>query len=294
IEQSSPRQLLSSDQREQLEKQIKQWTEDYLSQLEPQQLQLMANITYLLFANTLCEQIIRIYSPALVLSTQKIQEKLGLGQDPMQEMALLKVLTEKLQPLSNKRGTFNQALQETNNYLNNNKQTQLVQEISPALQALQVNSQQLLQIYANNVQSEINNYMTTAAESLTNVVKTLNTAINLFQQPEELSTMLPDTLPSNQELAKLEVVNKVAQGLTACGWDNLVIAQNTGQYLTQLLRISQLFYGSYYYEVYNYIKTKDGNMTYQTQMFDEKGLIPTEYRTTPLPSPQEVVEELSS
>ena len=285
--------ILSPEQLAQFQKQISQWRTDHLTPMAPQQLQIIANIAYLLYANILCDLSTRTYLPALVFCAQKIQEKLQAGQDSTQELALLKTLTDKLQVISNKRSIIGRTLQETNNYINSNAQNQLFQQIMPALQSLQLYSQQLLLMYANNAQQEIDDYMTATAETLNNIVQSLNSAATMFKKPQELKNLLPDVLPNNQELAKIEVATKVAQGIATCGWENITIAQNTMQYLTQLLRVAQIAYGSYYQATYNYMKTRDGNRQYTTHMFDEKGLLPAEYRKTPLPAPQELAQQFS-
>ena len=64
--------------------------------------------------------------------------------------------------------------------------------------------------------------------------------------------------------------------------------------LTQLLKVARVVYGTYYQAAYTYMRTKNNNPQYHTHMFDIKGVLPAEYRTTPLPAPQELAQQFSS
>ncbi len=291
--QANDKPTLSPDQIGQFKNQLEQWRTDHLKKMTPQQLQITANVAYVLFANTLCDLATRMYLPALVQCTQKIQAKLQGYQDATQEFALLKALTDKLDSINNNRHMTMLTLQEANNYVNDNEQKQLLEPVIPALQSLRSNGQELLRMHADNTKEDVNNYMITAAESLDNIIQTLHTATNMLKNPQELKNALPDILPNNEELAKIDVANRVAQGVANCGWENIMVAQNTMNHIVQLLRTAQLTYGSYYYEIYNYMKESSDEDTYQTQMFNEKGLIPAEYRSTLLPVPQEVAQQFS-
>jgi len=65
-------------------------------------------------------------------------------------------------------------------------------------------------------------------------------------------------------------------------------------YLTRLLKVAQIVYGAYYQTAYTYMKTKNNDSQYHTHMFDVKKLLPAEYRTTPLPTPQELAQQFTT
>ena len=72
------------------------------------------------------------------------------------------------------------------------------------------------------------------------------------------------------------------------------MSQNTINYLTQLLKVARIMYGTYYQAAYICMKEKNDNSQYLTHMFDVKEVLPAEYRTNPLPTPQELVQQFST
>jgi len=287
--------IFSPEQITLLENQVTQWGTDYLSTMTPQQLQIVTNMVYLLYINTLFDLSTRIYLPSLVLCTQKIQKKLQTYDDTTQELALVKVLADKLQSISHTSRMITHKIQVVSHYVDTNAQNEKFQSVISATQDLQLHGQQLLQIYVNKYKQEINECMTTNTQALENIVQCLRSATDMYKKPAELNNLLPDVVTKNKELVKIEIAtSNIAHEITACGWESIAISQNAMNYLTQLLKVAQIMYGAYYQVTYAYMKTQNNNFQYHTHMFDVKGLLPAEYRTTPLPSPQELAQQFST
>jgi len=62
-------------------------------------------------------------------------------------------------------------------------------------------------------------------------------------------------------------------------------------YLTRLLKVVRIVCGAYYQTANTCMKTKNNDSQCHTHMFDVKELLPVEYRTTPLPSPQKLAQQ---
>ena len=283
--------ILSRGQITHLEKQATQWGTDYLAAMTPQQLQIITNMAYLLYVNILFDLSTRTYVPALLACTQKIQKKLQTNEDTTQELALAKTLAEKLQSIVRTRNVVTHKIQVASHYIDTNAQNEKFQSIISATQALQLHGQQLLCIYANNYKQEINECMTTNAKALDNIVQFLHSAADMYKKPDELNNLLPNVVSENKELVKIEIASNIAYEVTARGWESIAVSQNTMNCLTQLLKVARIVYGTYYQAAYTYMKTKNNNPQYRTHMFDVKGVLPAEYRSTPLPAPQELVQQ---
>ena len=286
--------IFSPEQVTLLEKQITLWSTDYLTTMTPQQLQIITNLSYLFYVNALFDFFTQTYVPALVLCTQKIQKKLQTYEDTTQELALAKVLTEKLQSIARTRSLIIHTIQVANNYIETNAQNQKFQLVISAAQALQLHGQQLFCIYANNYKQEINECMTTNAKALENIVQFLHAAADMYKKPDELNNLLPNVVAKNKELVKIEIASNIAHEIRTRGWESIAVSQNTMNYLTQLLQVARIMYGTYYQAAYTYMKTKNNNSQYHTYMFDAKKVLPAEYRTTPLPTPQELAQQFST
>src|SRR5690348_5406182 len=105
------------------------WSSKLIQQLNPQELQLVTNIMYLLYANSIIEAKTRQFIVPITRLNQVIRLNIVELKDATQELTTLKTLLDRLSHVMGARNVYNQMLQTCLTYYNSHSSLLLTQAI---------------------------------------------------------------------------------------------------------------------------------------------------------------------
>ncbi len=115
---------------------VSEWIDQHVSHMTPEQVQLTANFTYLLYTCALLECAVRTRIPAIRATTTLFKQKLRSNQDALYELAITKALIANLKKTAYGRQLMYKTLEKANLYLDTHKDDEEMQHVFIALESL--------------------------------------------------------------------------------------------------------------------------------------------------------------
>lgn len=265
------------------------WQTSYLNHMSPQELQMTANIIYLLYANSIIEEKIRQFFTPMARLNQSIRANIDAYQDPTKDLATLKTLIERLSLVTGTRTIYNQTLSTCITHYNQNT----VQMIDAALAVLQLDAQTKLRTWADDKSDETAQQLKKSSETIANNIQhfqgisRLHMGMSEGQMPIEIS----EEDIENTSLIVLSIILKNNPELFNVTEEVINILNETSDHAAQIIQAGIEIYKEYYAILYDMITSPSFDQRYATTLFSMYGLLPEEYIST-LPSPDHVFEHM--
>ncbi len=282
-----------------IEQQIATWTDQYLAQMSPSQLQLTANFVYLLYACNLLEYAVRIRIPAIINQIQHIEQKLRSNHDALNELATVQILATQLKHTSHIRqlmyATFAQAQEyfacAQEDGLDNNKNSQEFNLINNALEFLQLHGQHMLRLHADTHEEQLNSDIAELGNTLGQLKQFSPVAASMCRGLHDNAIPF-DVEPENKNLAKIDIASHLCINIDKQIWHTINSTNLLYNHLIQLTGVGKNLYAAYYHAVYSFLQTHDIDKSYRYIMFCPQGLLVPEFRTKLLASPEQIIENI--
>jgi hypothetical protein len=253
--------------------------------MTPQELQIIANITYLLYANAFIDSKIQeTYSPLARLS-QKIRINMTDVTNPNNELTTLHLLIEKLSYLTKARTVYTDMLNTCFNYYNQHK----TDAIEATLKALQLHAQDYLRAWADENNQEFIEYLQESTATMTQVAEYIQSTSNIHTKI--VAGILPFEIEeeSSKSIAILHAVTKSAPFSISAADAIINALDETVDQAMKIIYKGTEIYKEYYQEFYNIIAT--GDKQYATVLFGRERLLPKKSRPL-LPSTNQLIEHM--
>ena len=286
------------DKNNEIEQQIATWTDQYLAQMSPSQLQLTANFIYLLYTCNLLEYAVRIRIPVIINQIQHIEQKLRSNHNALNELATVQILATQLKHTSHIRqlmyATFAHAQEYfacAQEYLDGNKRSQEFHLINNALEFLQLHGQHMLRLHADTHEEQLNNDIAELENTLDQLKQFSPVAASMCRDLHD-NTIPFDVEPKNKNLAKIDIASHLCINIDKQIWHTIDSTNRLYNHLIQLTGVGKSLYTAYYRAIYSFLQTHHIDKAYQYVMFCPQGLLVPEFRTELLASPERIVENL--
>ena len=281
-----------------IEQQVAVWTDQYLAQMSPSQLQLTANFVYLLYACNLLEYAVRIRIPEIVNQIQHIEQKLRSNHNALNELATIQILAIQLKHTSHIRQLMYAAFAHAQEYfacaqegLDGNTHSQEFNLINNALEFLQLHGQHMLRLHADTHEEQLNNDIAKLENTLGQLKQFSPVAASMCRGLHD-NAITFDVEPENKNLAKIDTASHLCIKIDKQIWHTIDSTNRLYDHLTQLTSVGKNLYSAYYQAVYLFLQTHDIDKSYQYIMFCPQGLLVPEFRTKLLSSPERIAENL--
>ncbi len=281
-----------------IEQQIAVWTDQYLTQMSPSQLQLTANFVYLLYACNLLEYAVHIRIPAIVNQIQHIEQKLRSNHDAINELATVQILATQLKHTSHIRqlmyATFAHAQEYfacTQEDLDDNTHAQEFNLIDNALEFLQLHGQHMLRLHADTHEEQLNKDIAELGNTLGQLKQFSPVAASMCRGLHDNAISF-DVEPENKNLAKIDTASHLCIKIDKQIWHIIDSTNQLYNHLIQLTGVGKNLYAAYYRAVYLFLQTHHIDKHYRYVMFCPQGLLVPEFRTELLASPERIVENV--
>lgn len=258
-----------------------EWISSHIISMDPHEVQLITNMLYFLYANSLINMKIREFVIPISQLSQAIRRHLTTNTNLSQELTTLKTLLERLKILNGAQEIYWQSLQHCQNACN-------TPQLKNALEALQEYGQKVLTVLAQDDLSNTQNstrFLITELEKnieelnkVNSFYKELDSKINQKNQQKNIGLMVLDDIINNN----LSIMNITQQSGNIT--ENFYLS-----HCMRLLVIGSKIYKDYYDALYafnRYTKT-----TNNVVMFGMYGNLAEEYKNN-LPHPDHVFEHI--
>lgn len=268
-----------------------QWANNLTYNLTPAEIQLTANIIYLLHANALIDMKIRQFVIPITKLNQAIRSNIINYKNTADELATLKTLLDRLSHIIGARTIYNQKLQTGLTYYNKNNSGLLTKP----LEDLQRYGQQALNDYAESKHAEMTQKLLASAEILEAHVHTLQAIANLHKGLAEGAFM--DYFNNNDVTKNIIALATLDELLN----NNMVATKNaenvlntidtSTDYALKLISSANDIYKQHYAALYAYISSDTFDQTYAVTLFGMNDMLPDEYKSL-LPHPDHIFEHV--
>jgi hypothetical protein len=268
-----------------------QWADNLTHNLTPTEIQLTANIVYLLHTNALIDMKIRQFVIPITKLNQAIRSNIINYKNTANELAILKTLLERLSHIIGARTIYNQKLQTGLTYYNKNNNGQL----TTYLENLQLYGQQALNDYAESNRAEMSQKLLSSAEILEAHVPTLQAIANLHKGLAENSFL--DYFKNNDATKNIIALATLDELLN----NNMVATKNaenvlntldaSTEYALKLISSANDIYKQHYAALYAHISSDKFDQTYAVTLFGMNDILPDEYKSL-LPHPDHIFEHV--
>ena len=262
------------------------WLTVYCQKMNPQELQVTANIIYLLYTNALIDSKIQeLYSPIYRL-TQVVLINSNDPFNPNHELTTLGAQIEKLSYMTQTRFVYTQILNACLDYYNHNK-TEIVDE---TLKALQSHAQDFLRIWADDNSKNFITDFKISTNIMAKNAQYFHAASNLHKGL--LNGHLPFSVEEkNKSLAIIDTVVKSIPNFINAS-DKMVNAlHKTTDQAMKIICIGTEIYKQYYEVIHAMITSDSYSKNYATTLFSLDGLLPEEHKSL-LPNASHVFEHM--
>ncbi len=265
------------------------WSSKLTQQLSPQELQLAANIMYLLYANSIIEAKTRQFIIPITRLNQVIRLNIVEYKDATQELATLKTLLDRLSHVIGARNVYNQMLQTCLNYYNSHSSLLLTQ----AILELQAYGQESIKNYAPAVHAHVADYLKSSAEILASGVQPLSDIAKIHEAVanKTLTQQLRDQEQDYADIIAIDELQKNNFVATKNIMHALNAIDNTTESLSMLILFASDIYKQHYTALYNHLTSDTFDQSCRNIMFGIADVLPDEYKTA-LPHPDNVFEHV--
>jgi hypothetical protein len=265
------------------------WKSSYLDHMSLTEKQTIANIIYLLLANSVAESKIRQFSTPIARLNQTIRTKIEHYENATEDIAMLKTLVERLSFVVNTRTIYNETLKTAINHYNKNTSSM----IDSALASLQLYAQEKLRNWANERITETSKILKKSSDNVGDTVQHFQGVSNLHKAMSE-GTLPMEIQPedeSNKSLLILSIIlnnNAELLGIT----DTVINSLNeTTDHAAQIIETGLEIYRNFYIVLYDILMASDRNKQYATTLFGMHDVLPDEYKSA-LPDVDHVFEHM--
>ncbi len=250
------------------------WANQCAEQMTPQELQLVANFLYVLYANALIDSEIQRYHAHLLELSQAVRNNLSDPYNANDELMYLRALTNKIACSTKIRFLHTQMLDAYVDYYSQNQSN----AVDAALKELQLYASDSLYTWAEQQQEETNNLL----EKSTRIL--LESAQNCYIVANTHRGLRDGILPfAVEERDKaLSIFNLIIRSTPICiaALDKTINAMSgTADHAMRIIAFGARTYGEHYQALYEIITAHDRNKAYATIMFAPDGLLAPEYKT---------------
>jgi hypothetical protein len=256
--------------------------------MSPSQLQILANLVYLLYSNSIAEWQIKKFSTPVARLQQLIRTSIDTYQDPTKDVATLKTLIERLSYVVSTRTIYMQTLNTCITHYNKN----FTPEMSAAVEHLRAHAEVTLRAWADAKSEE-------TAQQLKKCADTVSNSLEHFQGVARLHSgisngLMPIQITPEEEIDKsliiLSIVLKNTPELLTVTENVALALLETTDHTAQIIQAGAEIYREFYATIYNML-ISSCDKQYTTTLFSMHGLLPDEYKSV-LPHPDHVFEHM--
>jgi hypothetical protein len=251
-----------------------EWVSLYLENMNPQELQIVANFLYVVYANAIIDVEIQKYYSPFSLITQNVHINLSDPNNSNKELVQLKKVIEKLTTLVQVRFMYTNMLNNYLSYYNADK----IDAVDQALKTLQVHASDMLYKWADETHEDFANHLEKAANIMDQCQESMRFASGLFKSLHD--GKLPFVVEEKDK--SLAIINLILRSTpmfmnTANTATNLLNVMS--DHAMQTICFGAQVYKDYYQAVHNLIMQEDFDKNYATTLFVTDDLVLAEYQT---------------
>jgi hypothetical protein len=266
---------------------IQAWESAHLNNMSPQELQTIANIIYLLYANSIIEMKIRQFATPITRLQQSVRTGIDTYKNVSSDITTLRTLLDRLSYVAGTRTVYAQTLNTCMAEYNKNP----IAIITSALTALQLDAQAQLRAWADAQLNETTQQLKKSSTFINDTIQHLQGAARLHKGMSE-GLMPLEISPEdeiNKSLIALSIILKNNPELLAVNEEITNTLNQTTDHATLIIQAGIDIYKDYYKAIYNKITSSSGDQIYASTLFSMYGILPTEYQTL-LPDADHVFE----
>ena len=267
---------------------IEEW-QSYLDRMTPQELQITANIIFLLSATSVSEQIISQFTTPIARLHQTIRTKIATYQNPTEELTTLKTLLDRLSYVVGARTIYSQTL----NTCLASYGKQPVQIIEDAILSIQLYAQTTLRAWAHSKADETSQQLKKCSDLIIDRIQEFHGVSLLHKGMSD--GQLPIKIPSEEEVNKsliiLSIILKNNLELLTVTEDVVNALNETTDHAAQIIQVGVEIYKEYYRAIYKKLMSPSCDKKYATTLFSMYDVLPDEYRSL-LPDPDHIFEHM--
>jgi hypothetical protein len=264
-----------------------EWGSQCSQYMNPQELQLTANILYLLYANAVIDsKVQQFFTPISRLTQAIISDMTDHKKNPSENLATLRKLADRLALITGTRVIYTEMLNVCLSHYDKNQ----IAIINSALENLQLHAQDVLRTHAHETTEKTNAYLKKSEKILADSAQLFAAASGFHKGLSEGS--LP--FESTEENKPLMIIDALLQGthMLIQNTDAITNTLNdTCDHAMKIICVGTELYKQHYNALYTIITAPSFDKHYAKTMFSMHGLLPEEY-TSPLPHPDHVFEHM--
>lgn len=250
------------------------WASWCRANMNDQELQLIANMTYLLYANALIDAKMQQFITPLSELMQSALHNMHDPNNPNNELATLKTLIERLLIITSTRTIYTAMLNTCLTFYDQN-QTEITDY---ALQELQLHAQEILTAQADKKNVETVTYLENCQTILTEQAQLLHAASGLYKGLS--AGELPiEAKEQDKSLVILGLILQNEQTLLDSANAITNIINKTCDHAINVIFIGLTLYQEHYKALYNIMNEPSFDKQYATTLFSMYGPLPKEYKT---------------
>ncbi len=262
------------------------WTHLYTEQMTPEDLQITANMLYCLYSNTLIDLKIQEYFSPLSELSQIVHSNLSDPMNPNNEIAQLRVLTEKIAYLTKIRFLYTKILDNCLNHYNKNH----IVIVDDALKALQLYAADSLREWADNNNQFFIEHLENSARVIAECAQSIHSASNTHKAlSHEIFPFIVDE--KDKSLALINVILRSTPTFMNAAYTTMNTLNNICNDAMKTICFGAHVYKQHYQAVYEIITAESFDKKYATLLFHEQGILPEEYIVL-LPDADHVFEHM--
>ncbi|HSC25502.1 MAG TPA: hypothetical protein VLB80_04790 [Candidatus Babeliales bacterium] len=265
------------------------WQSSFIDSMTPQDLQIIANYLYLLYANAIIESKVRQLTSSLLRLEQSIRLDIAENKNPVEGLTRLKLVIERLSYIINARSVYAQILNMCLKHYEQN--SRLI--IDTALESLQCDAQTKLRTWADNNSDITKKLLQQFNNDTVSNIQRLYVIAGLYKGMSEgdLPFVIPQNEMHNTSLFILDSILRQNSHVQMVA-DNVAITANmASDHLSQLVIMSVEIYKDYYTILYNKMTSTSFDTNCATTLFGARDILPQEHRSL-LPHPENVFEHI--
>ncbi len=266
---------------------VSRWKTSFLDQMTPQELQITANIMYLLYANSVIESKIRQFMTPIARLQQSIRTSINEYRNPAEDLATLKTLIDRLSYVIGTRTVYAKTLATGLAIYGKNP----IRIIEDTILALQQDAQIRLRAWADEKASATANLLGDCSAHITECMQPLHDICKLHKGLSE--GLLPMELSAedaaNKSLLVLSLILANNQEMLKINESMTNALNDTTDHAAQILHIGNEIYRDYYQALYTTLMSLPCDKQYTMTLFSMYDILPDEYKSA-LPDADHIFE----
>ncbi len=263
-----------------------EWISSYVDHMNPEEVQIVGNFLYLLYANGLIDtEIQKCYLPLAQLS-QIARNNLSNPGNLNNELVQLHALTEKLSAFVRARFLYTRLLHDLLNYCDENKHD----NVEKALKALQLHAFNMLSTWAHENNQQFTRCLEKSSKTISDCEKSIHYVAGLHKalSAGELPFVVED---QNKPLAIMNVVLQTTPTFLHTADTAANILEEVCRHAMKTICLGAELYKEYYTTIHNIMMQESFDKKSATTFLDEYSALPNEYNSL-LPEPDLVLEHM--